>query len=182
MLTVIKRVLIFLCIIGLTNPFLYAQGEAIAPTIIPLPEKTTLNNVILPAIVIHVPAIITPAPEKELLINADYINISLPAPLITESQFKQNAVFFGHHQKKNQAFFDFVDQKVSENTLQKQDDKKMIRQEWQSYLGIDIWYPYFKTKEIEEWLCDRTKVEILHFKGRVKFESNQIKYTFKMRF
>lgn len=183
MLTAIKRVLIFLCIMGLSNPSLYAQSEAMAPPMIPLPDQTTLSNVIPPGIVIPtVPAIIPPSPEKEAIIDLDKIIISLPLRLLMEGHSMQRAAFADGHQKKNQAFFDYVDKKIADRASQTREDRKTIREEWQKYLGIDIWYPYFKTKEIEDWLCDKTKVEVFHFKGRVKFENNQLKYTFKMRF
>jgi hypothetical protein len=66
--------------------------------------------------------------------------------------------------------------------LEKTDEKEVLREQWQKFLGIDIWYPYFKAKEVEDWISDKTKVELFHFKGRIRLENNQVKYTFKAQF
>jgi hypothetical protein len=196
MYTVTKKTLILFCIFTLINPFLYAQNDAILPTVIPLPKQETLHDAIIATNIL--PAL-TPLPGKETVYQAilstvtpfqekgsmaedDYNKLSLAEPLFSKSHYGQAITITQPYKKKNQAFFDFIDKKVSETAQERQEEKKLIREQWKYHLGIDIWYPYFKSKEIEDWICDRTKVEIFHLKGRVKLENKQLRYTFKIQF
>lgn len=62
------------------------------------------------------------------------------------------------------------------------DEKKRIRQEWQKAFGFDVWYPYYKAKDIENWISDRVSIKIFKMKGRAKFENKQFKYVFETKF
>jgi hypothetical protein len=64
----------------------------------------------------------------------------------------------------------------------KVDEKKMIREEWKKVFGIDVWYPYYKAKDVERWVKKRLSVKVFKFKGEPQFEKNQILYTFKANF
>ncbi|MCM8763515.1 MAG: hypothetical protein NC927_00270 [Candidatus Omnitrophica bacterium] len=64
--------------------------------------------------------------------------------------------------------------------IDKKTEKKILREEWKDLLhGLDIFYPYFKTKEIEEWIGEKIKIDFLNFKGKPKLEENEILYIFK---
>ena len=64
----------------------------------------------------------------------------------------------------------------------KVDEEKKIRQLWKEFFGIDVWYPYYKAKEIEDWVKERMSVKIWKFKGKPRFRKDRFDYTFKMRF
>ena len=64
----------------------------------------------------------------------------------------------------------------------KVDEKKLLRLTWRKVFGFDVWYPYYKVKEIEDWVKERTSVRFLGFKGKAKFENDQILYVFKKTF
>lgn len=64
----------------------------------------------------------------------------------------------------------------------KVDEKKMIREAWKKVFGIDVWYPYYKAKDVERWVKKRLTVKVFKFKGEPQFERNQILYTFKANF
>ncbi len=64
----------------------------------------------------------------------------------------------------------------------KVEEKKKIRKEWEKTIGVDVWYPYFKAKEVEDWVRDRFSVRIFNMKGRPKFERDRISYTFSSKF
>jgi hypothetical protein len=64
----------------------------------------------------------------------------------------------------------------------KLDEKKLIRMAWKKVFGLDVWYPYYKAKEIEDWVKERFSLRIHGFKGRPKFENDQILYVFKKKF
>jgi hypothetical protein len=60
--------------------------------------------------------------------------------------------------------------------------EKLIRQEWERVLGIDVWYPYYKAKEVEAWVKEKCSVRVFKFKGRPEFSKRGFTYTFKARF
>lgn len=62
------------------------------------------------------------------------------------------------------------------------DEKEAIRSEWKKAFGVDVWYPYYKAKEVEDWVRERFSVKVFGIKGKPKFEDNQIRYVFKTTF
>lgn len=64
----------------------------------------------------------------------------------------------------------------------KVDEKKMLRQAWEDAFGVDVWYPYYKAKEIETHIKKKLSVRIFKFKGEPKFEKNKVVYMFKTTF
>jgi len=64
----------------------------------------------------------------------------------------------------------------------KVDEEKTIRQLWKEFFGIDVWYPYYKAKEVEDWVKEKMSVRIWKFKGKPRFRRDRFDYTFKMRF
>ena len=61
-------------------------------------------------------------------------------------------------------------------------EKIILREQWEKRLGIDIFYPYFKAKELESKVREKTSVRILKIKGKPEFKSNEAKYTFSIKF
>lgn len=175
-----RIILILLCVLIFLTPSLYAQNEAIFLKITVFPEKrfiqdVGINNVLIAPFKPSVPKI-----EKADIVN--YGEILFAPWSIPKSQSKQNIVFVGFSEGSDWAFWDFIEERVREDNIKKNEEQRIIREAWEEWLGIDIWYPYFKAKEIEDWICDRFKVEIFHFKGRLKIQKNQVTYAFKMRF
>ena len=84
--------------------------------------------------------------------------------------------------KTTNAFFDFINKKAYAAKIDEKEEKKILRESWKKLLGIDIFYPYFKAKEVEDWVSDKASVEIFKLRGRPKFENNQIIYTLKVKF
>ena len=62
------------------------------------------------------------------------------------------------------------------------DKKKALRAEWKRVFGVDVWYPYYKAKEFEDWVGDKLSVKILKLKGRPTFSGNQVTYSFDSKF
>lgn len=62
--------------------------------------------------------------------------------------------------------------------------KEELREQWKEFLGIDVFYPYYKAKEVEKFVQSKTTIEFFNFKGRAEFEegSSSVKYIFKKRF
>ena len=80
------------------------------------------------------------------------------------------------------AFSVFLNKKAYAANIDKKEERRILREKWKELLGMDIFYPYFKAKEVEDWVRDRASIKIFNIKGRPKFENNQIKYTFKIIF
>ena len=63
-------------------------------------------------------------------------------------------------------------------------EKEQIRQEYKDLFGIDVWFPYFKVKEIEEFTCSKLTIDIGKFKTRPFIDNDykKIMYKFTRRF
>lgn len=64
------------------------------------------------------------------------------------------------------------------------EDRKKIREEWKETLGLDVFYPYFKAQEVEDYVQKKSTVKVFNLKGKAEFnkESKELKYIFKSRF
>jgi len=85
-------------------------------------------------------------------------------------------------EKTINSFLNFINKEAYAAVVDKEEEKRMLREKWKELLKIDIFYPYFKAKEIEDWVSDKAKIEFFNIKGRPKFEDEQIKYIFKAKF
>jgi hypothetical protein len=97
-------------------------------------------------------------------------------PEIQVVKEKRERNFLAYSNRKIVTFRNTTDEQQIKN------EKEFLRQEWEKFLGIDVFMPYFKVKEIEDWVSEKAAVHIYKIKGKPKFEDNQIKYTFKVRF
>ena len=61
-------------------------------------------------------------------------------------------------------------------------EKKVIRTQWQQALGVDVWVPYYKAKEIEDRVSDKFSVKVFKLKGKPKCDENECRYTFSTKF
>ena len=84
--------------------------------------------------------------------------------------------------KNYQSFFYFIDKRLNDAAFLKNHEKDLLRQAWREWLGIDVYYPYFKAKEAEEWVSDKAKITIFKIRGRPKIEDNKVKYIFSIKF
>ena len=88
----------------------------------------------------------------------------------------------GEYAEKGVSFFDFLNREAQANMVNKEKDKETLREEWKDLLyGLDIFYPYFKTKEIENWLEEKGKLDIFNLKGKPEIEENEIFYVFRIK-
>jgi len=62
------------------------------------------------------------------------------------------------------------------------DEKKKLREAWKSTFGFDVWYPYYKTKDVEDWVKEKLSVRVFRLKGKPKFENDRILYVFSLGF
>lgn len=64
----------------------------------------------------------------------------------------------------------------------KVNEKESLRAEWKKVFGIDVWYPYYQAKKIEDWVSHRLSIKMFKMKGEPKLGGNQFKYTFSSKF
>jgi hypothetical protein len=64
------------------------------------------------------------------------------------------------------------------------DERKKIREEWKETLGLDVFYPYFKAREVEDYIQQKSTVKVFNLKGKPEFnrETKSVKYIFKSKF
>lgn len=80
------------------------------------------------------------------------------------------------------SFSEWVNAKPSGNANDEAAEKIILREQWERQLGIDIFYPYFKAKELETKVREKTSVRIFKIKGKSEFKNNEAKYTFTIKF
>ena len=61
-------------------------------------------------------------------------------------------------------------------------EKIIIREQWERNIGIDIFYPYFKAKELESKVREKSSVRVFKLKGKPEFKNNEAKYIFSVKF
>jgi hypothetical protein len=84
--------------------------------------------------------------------------------------------------KDYQSFFYFIDKRLNDAAFLKNHEKDLLRQAWREWLGIDVYYPYFKAKEAEEWVSDKAKITLFKIHGRPKIENEKVNYIFSVKF
>lgn len=62
------------------------------------------------------------------------------------------------------------------------EEKDKMRLAWTETLGFDLWYPYFKTKEIEKWFKERVSFKFLKMKCSPKNSKGSFLYVCKKSF
>lgn len=80
------------------------------------------------------------------------------------------------------SFLDFINARAYAATIDKETEREILRQQWKDMLdGVDVFYPYFKAKEVEDWASEKMGINFFKLKGRPKFDNNQIIYIFKIK-
>lgn len=81
-------------------------------------------------------------------------------------------------------YWSWLNSSVVANDRRAEFEKKQLRRQWQDLLGVDVFMPYFKMKEAEGFISDRTKVTVFTIKGKAHFneKKKQVEYIFKKKF
>ncbi len=62
------------------------------------------------------------------------------------------------------------------------EDKDYLRREWKEFLGMDVFMPYFKAQEVEDWVKEKAHINFFKIRGEPKLRKNQIQYKFQVKF
>ncbi len=82
------------------------------------------------------------------------------------------------YKKNKKGFLNWINNAYAQSI----DEKKILRKKWKDMLGVDIFYPYFKAKEVEDWIKEKARIDFFKLKGEPEFRRNQIQYIFKLKF
>ena len=80
------------------------------------------------------------------------------------------------------SFSEWVNTKPCGNANDETAEKIILREQWERQLGIDIFYPYFRVKELESKVKEKTSVRVFKARGKSEFKNNKAKYTFTIKF
>jgi hypothetical protein len=94
----------------------------------------------------------------------------------------KNFVFVEDRKNKTSLVIELLNAQAYAAPIDKEGERKILREKWERLLGIDIFYPYFKAKELEDWVSEKATVKFFNLKGRPAFKDNEIKYIFKVKF
>lgn len=61
-------------------------------------------------------------------------------------------------------------------------ERQTIREQWQQATGVDLFYPYFKIRELKIRTENKTKVKFFRLRGKARLEEDQAKYIFSVKF
>jgi len=80
------------------------------------------------------------------------------------------------------SFLTWVNTPAYAEVIDKNKERKRLRKVWKKMLGVDIFYPYFKAKEVEHWVKEKAKVQFFKIKGKPEFSNDKVQYIFKIKF
>ena len=74
--------------------------------------------------------------------------------------------------------------KTATSAQKSDEERKRLREEWKEFLGIDVFYPYFKAKDVEEYVQKKSAINFFNMHGRTEYNetSKEVKYIFKRKF
>lgn len=80
------------------------------------------------------------------------------------------------------SFPEWVNAPSDNKPMDEDAEKIVLREQWKRNIGIDIFYPYFKAKELESSVRKKTSVRVFKIRGKPEFKTNEAKYTFSIKF
>ncbi|MDD4940524.1 MAG: hypothetical protein PHS64_02920 [Candidatus Omnitrophica bacterium] len=62
------------------------------------------------------------------------------------------------------------------------DENEVVREAWKEAFGFDVWYPYYRAKEVERWVKKKASVRVFRMKGEPIIEKGRLMYAFTSKF
>ncbi|MFA4991405.1 MAG: hypothetical protein WC569_02375 [Candidatus Omnitrophota bacterium] len=113
---------------------------------------------------------------KEAIIVMLILNTFTPLPLAAS----ESAVIVNH--ASSCSFSDWLNGKTQPGPISEKEEKKILREYWKQRLGVDVFYPYFKAKEVESKVSEKSSVRILKLRGKPEIKEDSVKYIFRLKF
>lgn len=67
-------------------------------------------------------------------------------------------------------------------TKPKVDEKEQIRQSWERAFGVDVWDPYYRTKDAENWVKKKASFKVYKVRCKPEFSRDSMCYNCKTAF
>lgn len=80
------------------------------------------------------------------------------------------------------SFSEWVNTEREDKPVSEEEEKIVLREQWERRLGVDIFYPYFKAREIESKVSKKGSIKVLNISGKPEIKSNEAKYIFRIKF
>jgi hypothetical protein len=86
--------------------------------------------------------------------------------------------------QKHYIYWSWLNSKTFVKKSDQELEKQQLRQQWHDLVGVDVFMPYFKVKEAEDFVSDKTKITVFNFRGKAHFneKKKQVEYIFRKRF
>ena len=118
-------------------------------------------------------------PQENIVTHKRFRSI---APFSTHKNYKPTDLTLSENMKKEYSLLDWFSTNAYANPKRYNNKRKILRTKWKNLLGIDVFYPYFKAKEVEDWIQEKGKVSLFKMKGKPRLHNGEIEYTFKVKF
>jgi len=122
---------------------------------------------------------------KVLIVGAILLGCAVPIAAGAEIQEVTDS---SAHQVENAtpvslgSFFDILNNTAYADDVGEDEEREMVRTMWKQALGVDIFYPYFQVKKAEDFIKEKTRVNLFSYKGSAKFDDDTVQYIFKKKF
>ncbi|PIV39605.1 MAG: hypothetical protein COS29_01685 [Candidatus Omnitrophica bacterium CG02_land_8_20_14_3_00__42_8] len=80
------------------------------------------------------------------------------------------------------SFSEWVNSQPGNKSIDDNAEKIVLREQWERNIGVDIFYPYFRAKELESKVREKSSVRVFKLKGKPEFKNNEAKYIFSVKF
>lgn len=80
------------------------------------------------------------------------------------------------------SFSEWLNAKPQDKQMDEKVEKIVLREQWERTLGFDVFYPYFKAKELESRVSEKASVRVFKLKGKPEVKENSVKYIFRIKF
>jgi len=80
------------------------------------------------------------------------------------------------------SFAEWLNTESQNKQIDEQAEKIAIREQWERGLGIDLFSPYFKAKELESMVSEKASVRVFKIKGKPEVREDSAKFIFRLKF
>ena len=166
LLVLFKTILLLVCLLTFM-PIIYAENNLSPVEAIPLvmlgqnnlPEPLTIDNTRV---------------NQELGSAPSSLRPEYPSQEYEYFKEEKRSVIYGQSGSRFKSEIEDDDQYKN--------DREILREKWRDFLGVDLFYLYFKAKDLETWVKDKFSVKLFNMKGRPQFNKRRILYVFKATF
>ncbi|MFH1479462.1 MAG: hypothetical protein ABIG92_06810 [Candidatus Omnitrophota bacterium] len=115
---------------------------------------------------------LSPVISTESLATLQNKALSIRTPPIT---FKKDLLYTD--------FNDWINRRPLSIHIIREKTKEELREDWEKALGgRDLFYPYFKVKELKIKTENKSSIKLFKIRGKAKLEKDEAIYTFSIKF